>query len=208
MTLKLNGSNSGSVSIDAPADTTGGADITFKLPVADGSSGQALTTNASGQLAFGSAGLFTSYALLCDEKSDNTNGGTATSGSWYKRDLNTEIADPAGIVSLSSDQFTLQAGNYLIKWQACNYRTLRSQTRLYDSTNSAVVGLGNVIYAHSNATIALYSHGMCRVTPSGATVYELQNRVQTTNATYGNGVAGEFDGSAERYAFVEIYKEA
>ena len=52
MTLKLNGSSSGSVSIDAPASTTSGADITFALPVADGSSGQALTTNASGQLAF------------------------------------------------------------------------------------------------------------------------------------------------------------
>ena len=56
MTLKLNGSTSGSVSIDAPASTTGGADITFNLPVADGSSGQALTTNASGQLAFAAAG--------------------------------------------------------------------------------------------------------------------------------------------------------
>ena len=54
MTLKLNGSSSGSVSIDAPAATTGGADITFALPIADGSSGQALTTNASGQLAFSS----------------------------------------------------------------------------------------------------------------------------------------------------------
>ena len=54
MTLKLNGSSSGSVSIDAPAATTGGADITFSLPVADGTSGQALTTNASGQLAFSS----------------------------------------------------------------------------------------------------------------------------------------------------------
>ena len=52
MTLKLNGSSSGSVSIDAPASTTSGADITFALPVADGTSGQALTTNASGQLAF------------------------------------------------------------------------------------------------------------------------------------------------------------
>mgnify|MGYP003135995861 CR=1 FL=1 len=54
MTLKLIGSSSGSVSLDAPASTTGGANITFKLPVADGSSGQAITTNASGQLAFSS----------------------------------------------------------------------------------------------------------------------------------------------------------
>ena len=32
MTLKLNGSSSGSVSIDAPASTTGGADLTYTLP--------------------------------------------------------------------------------------------------------------------------------------------------------------------------------
>ena len=35
MTLKLNGSSSGSVSIDAHADTTGGADVTLTLPVDD-----------------------------------------------------------------------------------------------------------------------------------------------------------------------------
>jgi len=52
MTLKLNGSSSGSVSIDAPASTTGGANITFKLPVADGTSGQVLKTDANGQLSF------------------------------------------------------------------------------------------------------------------------------------------------------------
>ena len=32
MTLKLNGSSSGSVSIDAPASTTGGADLSYTLP--------------------------------------------------------------------------------------------------------------------------------------------------------------------------------
>ena len=52
MTLKLNGSTSGSVSIDAPASTTDGADITFKLPVADGSANQVLKTDASGNLGW------------------------------------------------------------------------------------------------------------------------------------------------------------
>ena len=52
MTLKLNGSSSGSVSIDAPASTTSGADITFALPVADGTAGQVLSTDASGNLSF------------------------------------------------------------------------------------------------------------------------------------------------------------
>ena len=52
MTLKLNGSSSGSVSIDAPASTTGGADVTLTLPVNDGDAAQFLKTNGSGALSF------------------------------------------------------------------------------------------------------------------------------------------------------------
>ena len=52
MTIKLNGSTAGSVSLDAPASTTGNADINFKLPVADGSANQVMKTDGSGNLAF------------------------------------------------------------------------------------------------------------------------------------------------------------
>ena len=54
MTLKLNGSTDGSVSIDAPADTSpSGTDVTLTLPTSAGSSGQVLTTNGSGTLSWG-----------------------------------------------------------------------------------------------------------------------------------------------------------
>ena len=52
MTIKLMGSGSGSVALDAPANTTGAANLEFKLPVADGSSGQYMKTDGSGNLAF------------------------------------------------------------------------------------------------------------------------------------------------------------
>ena len=52
MTIKLNGSTAGSVALDAPASTTGNADINFKLPVADGSAGQVLQTDGSGNLSW------------------------------------------------------------------------------------------------------------------------------------------------------------
>ena len=52
MTIKLVGSTSGSVALDAPASTTSGADVAFKLPVADGSSGQVLQTDGSGNLSW------------------------------------------------------------------------------------------------------------------------------------------------------------
>ena len=54
MTIKLVGATSGSVALDAPASTTSGADITFKLPVADGSANQLLKTDGSGNLSWAS----------------------------------------------------------------------------------------------------------------------------------------------------------
>tara|TARA_B100001996_G_scaffold382724_1_gene375424 strand:- start:809 stop:1435 length:627 start_codon:yes stop_codon:yes gene_type:complete len=56
MTLKLNGSSSGSVSIDAPASTTGGADVALTLPVDDGGANEFLKTNGSGVLSWAAAG--------------------------------------------------------------------------------------------------------------------------------------------------------
>ena len=52
MTIKLNGSTAGSVALDAPASTTGSADIAFKLPVADGTAGQVLMTDGAGNLSW------------------------------------------------------------------------------------------------------------------------------------------------------------
>ena len=175
MTLKLNGSSSGSVSIDAPASTTSGADITFALPVADGSSGQAITTNASGQLAFATAGLFSSYAIICDQKSSGTAGGEGSTSTWNVRDLNTEIADPDGIVSISSNKFTLGAGNYLIKWTAPGHRINRNQSRLYDVTNTAVIGYGQSMRSYQSDVTTTNSNGLARVTPSGSTEYRIEH---------------------------------
>ena len=54
MSIKLNAQSGGSVALDAPTQTTSSADLTFKLPVADGSANQVIQTNGSGQLAFAS----------------------------------------------------------------------------------------------------------------------------------------------------------
>ena len=76
MTLKLNGSSSGSVSIDAPASTTGGADVTLTLPVNDGESGQVLRTNGSGVLSWiypAGYGAFRAYRDGAQTMVHNTN---------------------------------------------------------------------------------------------------------------------------------------
>ena len=87
-------------------------------------------------------GLFSSCAIICDQKAAGNNGGTAFANAWTEVVLNTEIADPDSIVSISSNQFTLGAGNYLIKWKKNFFATHRTHTRLYDVTNSAVKQYG------------------------------------------------------------------
>ena len=84
MTIKLNGSTAGSVSLDAPASTTGSADIAFKLPVADGSAGQVIKTDGSGNLSFGAGGNTGSLQVLeqffspCDGSVIATSAGNVT----------------------------------------------------------------------------------------------------------------------------------
>ena len=63
MAIKLNGSTSGSVALDAPADTSpSGTDVTLTLPTSAGSSGQYLQTNGSGTLSWQTVTDTTRYA--------------------------------------------------------------------------------------------------------------------------------------------------
>ena len=153
--------------------------------------------------------LFTSYAIICDQKSSGTNGGTFTSGAWRTRDLNTEIADPDGIVSISSNQFTLGAGSYLIKWSAVGARVAKHKSALYDVTGTAYIDYGDVRWGMNYDGEPDPSNGIARVTPSGSNVYEIRHYAQDSYSTYGFGFAGSTDTGnvVEKYTFVEIYKE-
>jgi hypothetical protein len=174
----------------------------------------------AGALAAGSftgAGLFTSYAIICDEKDSTTNAGGFSTDAWRTRDLNTEIADPDGIVSISSNQFTLQAGSYLIKWDAPVYSVDRYTSILYDVTNSAIKQYGRSGF-DNNYAVQTATVGIARVTITGATAYEIQCACQTSQSSNGFGYANEIkadgdysNGTTEGksiYTIVEIYKEA
>ena len=152
-----------------------------------------------------------SYAVLVDEKSQNTDGGTATSGSWQTRDLNTEVYDPDGIVSLSSNQFTLGAGQYLIEFYAPALRCGGNMARLFDVTGNSTVpyGYGMTMFADTggdgDTSICI---GFTRVNISSSNVFRIEHRVNTTESTEGFGRACNFSGVAEKYTYVRIFKEA
>jgi hypothetical protein len=152
-------------------------------------------------------GLFSSYAVISDEKSAATAGGTFTQDGWRTRDLNTEITDPDGIVSISSNEFTLAAGSYLIKWGAPARSVNNHKSRLYDVTGTATIEAGTSEYAYLHAYDVTPSIGYARVTPSGSNVYRIEHYCVLTRSTDGFGTATNV-GEPEVYTIVEILKES
>jgi hypothetical protein len=174
-------------------------------PTSDGTTGQYLQTNGSGALSFATVSG-PSVAVLTDVKTQGTRGGTFTSGAWQTRDLNTEAYDPDSIVTLSSNQFTLGAGTYLIQWECPAYRVDRHQSRLYDVTGTAEVEKGLSNFAHGVDNVENTSTGTAVVTPTASNTYEVQHRCQTSVSNNGFGTEANF--SYERYTRVTITKVA
>ena len=111
--IKLLHSGGNGVILAAPTSNPS-SDVTFKLPQADGTSGQALTTNASGQLAFASIAAGISeydHWYLTATKSDNSDVTANLS-----RVALTGSASPLGTgMSQSSGIFTFPStGKYLV----------------------------------------------------------------------------------------------
>ena len=191
---KLSPSSGTALQISDSGDTTtipSGA----TLAIASG----ATIANSGTQTGFG---LFSSYAIIADQKSQNTAGGTFTLGAWRTRDLNTEIADPDGIVSISSNQFTLGAGSYLIRWVTITYNVYGNQSRVYNITDASVEGI-------SQSNYGIYGNfpwGTIRMTIAGSKTFEIQHKCIDTIATDGFGKAANI--GTEQYTTVEIYKEA
>jgi len=158
----------------------------------------AAITNA--KLASG-GGLYASVAIICDQKSSGTSGGTFTSGAWRTRDLNTEVTDVDGIVSIASNRFTLQAGTYTINWSAPGYGTYRHKSKLRDITTSSDLQIGTSAYTSDADNVATTSIGAKTVTITSAHIYEVQHRCQQSEATDGYGV----NGGSSTGSVVEIY---
>lgn len=161
----------------------------------------------AGKLASGVGGKFASYAIIGDQKSAGTEGGTFTSGAWQTRDLNTEISDADGIVSISSNQFTLAAGTYLVNASAPAHKVNGHQIRLYNTTDSSTVAFGTTEISHASDNCGNRSFVSARFTISGSKVYEIQHRCATTRATDGYMRTHTNLGEGELFTLVEIYKE-
>lgn len=181
--------------------TASALDGTEKIPI-DQSGSSVITTPAD--LKTYIAPL---YAKISDAKAAGTSGGTFTSGAWQTRDLNTEDSDANSIVTLSSNQFTLQAGTYRIRAESRASQVEAHKIKLRNTTDSSdtIIGLSAYVRQPNNVE---NSSSLCgEFTIAGAKTFEIQHRCTATFATEGFGVATNV-GVSEVYTVVEIWKVA
>lgn len=135
------------------------------------------------------AGLGAPHFMLEDQKASGTSGQTIASASvWTTRDLNTEVLDPEGIVSISSNSFTPTV-NCWVEWQSVGRDA--HMTRLYNVTDATTV---------STSTTATAT-GVGQVTSGGGAVVAGKSyRIELNTA-----VAGQFQVAAAGRGVPECY---
>lgn len=157
-------------------------------------------------LAAGSTATNVSYVLLQHQLSSGTGGESGTSGSWQTRPLNTEVTDGDGVCSLSSNQFTLAAGDYEVEAVSAFFKVGRFQTRIRNVTDSTTLvhGLSEAATSATNTGSVSTLHG--RFTVGASKALELQYFIEASG-TEALGPAAS-TGDVEVYAEVVLRKVA
>lgn len=159
-----------------------------------------LTVTASG----GGGGGAMDYVHVQDQKAQNTNGGTFTAGDWRQRDLQTIVADTAGIASVAGNQVTLPAGSYKVTGRGLAFLVNGHQLRVYDVTHSAVLAIGldaRSSSADGSGTLAT-AGGYFTLTETAN--IQLQHRCGTTRANTGFGQPNNW--GVEVYSEIEFWR--
>lgn len=143
--------------------------------------------------------------IVRDEKSSGTNGGTFTSGAWQQRTLNTTSTNTISGASLSSNQITLPAGTYYVRWSAPAYANDEHQSRFVSTPTATIAVYGTSEHTNSTVFLTTKSDGSGVFDIGSSTTFQLEHRCQTTRATDGFGDANTF-GNTQVYAVVEIWK--
>ena len=149
------------------------------------------------------------YLSVNDTKATNTAGGTATTGSWAARTLNTSVVNTITGASLATNQITLPAGKYLVTARGSFYRTGNTQMRLRSTTTSTEIVSPNVsmtYYIDGAVTIGIGGEVVLSgvLNLSAEEKFELQYYCSRTQASDGLGVARNVGSESEVYAEVTI----
>ena len=199
--------------------TIGVSQLTGTLPVANGGTGLTSLGTASQVLRVNSGATALEFAAISgsvfgtallhivDEKSSGTVSGTATAGSFVKRDLNTVKTNEITGASLASSQITLPSGTYFIHASAPAFAVNRHKAKLRNTTDSTDTLIGISSDARTTGEGFSNCEIIGRFTITAQKVFEIQHRVQTSSSTSDFGLENGM-GVVEIYTNVRIWKVA
>ena len=147
------------------------------------------------------------YAVIIDEKAEDTLPQVANTIGWTHMDLNTTLYDPNSYVTyLSSDLFSLEAGTYLIQIYGQIYRTNGSRIRLWNDTQNSLEFYGQ----NNNANFSYAGYGVPYaigiITSNGSDRFRVDQYASSGNANSRFGFDNNITGYDERYTYVVIKK--
>jgi len=112
ISLKHSGGNV--VSLNSPTSAPTSADVAFKLPNADGSAGQFMKTDGSGNLAFAGGGITEADSWRLNTDTSFGTGTNTITANWERDDTNFEVIG-TGLSHDGSGKFGFQVtGKYLL----------------------------------------------------------------------------------------------
>lgn len=190
-------------------DIIAGAASGVPTRLAVGSNNQVLVADSAQTLGVkwaAAPATVTDVILLQEQQTSGTTGGTFTSGAWRTRTLNTEVADAGNHCTLSSNQFTLDAGDYECWAFAPAFAVDRHQARIQNTTDATTLLLGPSELSNNTGSGGGIVPVVGIFTVGASKALELQHRCQTTLATNGFGTAHSW--GTEVYSTVFLRKVA
>lgn len=184
MSIKLNAQSGGSVALDAPTQTTSSADVAFKLPVADGSAGQVLQTDGSGNLSWTTVTDNNTWVKLSTVTASDSANVTFTNSITGAFDTYDVYVVQFSQLRPSNDDVTLrmriqESGS---DYTGSEYKTLVGSggdtEYASDNFRTQIHGIGNntsgsLIYEDCHGYVYMYNFGANRrVMIQGSTVYK------------------------------------
>ena len=162
MTVKLVGSTSGSVSLQAPASTSGGAHRVLTLPDVNGT---VATTTTAGKI----------LQVVQTHYSDRVSNSTASGGEWAPSQLNTSIT-PSATNSKVLITAKVAVGHEIGQRQvymSC-YRGTTQIAQANASGNNTVVMSSGILIEHSNIVTDLFFNFLDTPNTTSATTYSFR----------------------------------
>lgn len=135
-----------------------------------------------------------------------TSGGTATSGSWQTRLINTQDWNTISGASLGgSGQITLPAGSYYFEAWSTFHRTDNSKIALYNNTDGSFAINGSSAYLPQGDFGGSILNLSGKLTIASTKVFEMRYFVTLTKTGDGLGLAVS-SGQPEYFANIRIWK--